>query len=319
MHDLITDKTINDLFPSIKQLRLIIKNQLDLDAEIFRFEDNPNHFITGFYGRNFKTITSKAPLIRCLYITHGHGNLLLNGESIAVEQNTLLLVNQYTQVELTNLQQCEFIFVAVKTEYFDAPAIVNLLNADNLKQFYFPKDTSTPVPYYNLYILADYLTIGILVYLLLQQILKMPDAYDKSTYMAFVLLINELNTRHPDLKSTATDINLRNELAADILAYTKQHLMDYSLETVARHFHLSPNYLSHLISSATGQTLSNHVREFRLTLARQLLQYSKISIDEVITQLGYSDKTYFYKIFKAETQMTPLQYRKQMTFPTKAG
>lgn len=319
MHDLITDKTINDLFPSIKQLRLIIKDQLDLDAEIFRFEDNPNHFITGFYGRNFKTITSKAPLIRCLYITHGHGNLLLNGESIAVEQNTLLLVNQYTQVELTNLQQCEFIFVAVKTEYFDAPAIVNLLNADNLKQFYFPKDTSTPVPYYNLYILADYLTIGILVYLLLQQILKMPDAYDKSTYMAFVLLINELNTRHPDFKSTATDINLQNELAADILAYTKQHLIDYSLETVARHFHLSPNYLSHLISSATGQTLSNHVREFRLTLARQLLQYSKISIDEVITQLGYSDKTYFYKIFKTETQMTPLQYRKQMTFPTKAG
>ena len=61
-------------------------------------------------------------------------------------------------------------------------------------------------------------------------------------------------------------------------------------------------------------TYSAYVQKFRLEKAGQLLTTSSKTIEEIAEAVGYHNKGYFYKIFQAQYQMTPSQYRNKENF-----
>lgn len=69
-------------------------------------------------------------------------------------------------------------------------------------------------------------------------------------------------------------------------------------------------------------SFKEYLTHLRLTNARMLLLNSSLSIGSVIEEVGYSNISQFYRIFRQYYHMTPAQYRKMqlrspMEQPTK--
>jgi YesN/AraC family two-component response regulator len=50
----------------------------------------------------------------------------------------------------------------------------------------------------------------------------------------------------------------------------------------------------------------------RITLAKELLSTTDLSVEEVALKCGYSDVTYFIKVFKKAEGITPIEYKDQL-------
>jgi YesN/AraC family two-component response regulator len=81
-----------------------------------------------------------------------------------------------------------------------------------------------------------------------------------------------------------------------------------SVEVAAQLCCVSPNYFCHLFKKATGKTLIEYINMLRINEAVQLLQTRRYSIQQVALMVGYSNMTYFGRIFKKLKSQTPREY-----------
>lgn len=82
-----------------------------------------------------------------------------------------------------------------------------------------------------------------------------------------------------------------------------------SLSSVAEELHLNPVYLGQLFKQDTGRSFSQYLNDYRTNIALDMLHNSNLDVNYIATEVGYQNQSYFYKIFKQQTGMTPLEYR----------
>ena len=82
-------------------------------------------------------------------------------------------------------------------------------------------------------------------------------------------------------------------------------------EKIAELFHYHPYYISDLMKQSTGDTLHKYLLRYRLRMARNLLVTSDMDIATVAWKCGFGSAAYFIKTFRADTGLTPGQYRKK--------
>jgi YesN/AraC family two-component response regulator len=84
-----------------------------------------------------------------------------------------------------------------------------------------------------------------------------------------------------------------------------------SLNSVADHFGISPNYLSSFFKLTTEKNFSDFIVEAKLEKASKLLlEQKRINVAAIANELGYSNHSYFDKLFKERFGLSPIQYRK---------
>ncbi|ATW24865.1 PocR ligand-binding domain-containing protein [Candidatus Formimonas warabiya] len=82
-----------------------------------------------------------------------------------------------------------------------------------------------------------------------------------------------------------------------------------SLSEVAKAVYLSPSYLSHLFKKELSYTVNDLITLLRLEEAKRLLREKRLPVGEIGQLVGYANPSYFVKVFKKDTGMTPLAYR----------
>ena len=98
-------------------------------------------------------------------------------------------------------------------------------------------------------------------------------------------------------------------MAGAVKEYVKRNIRGrISLEDVAGHVHMSASYVSRMFKRETSENLSDYIRSEKIEEAKRCLKTQ--SVGEVAALLGYSSTGHFISIFKEQTGMTPLQYRK---------
>jgi len=103
-----------------------------------------------------------------------------------------------------------------------------------------------------------------------------------------------------------------NPNMALLLEYIRQHYAEpLSLTEIAKHFHFNPSYLSSYFASHNTEGFSEYLNKIRVEKAAELLQQETASISEISGMVGYSDHSYFTKVFKKLTGLSPSHYRKQ--------
>lgn len=82
-----------------------------------------------------------------------------------------------------------------------------------------------------------------------------------------------------------------------------------SLDFLAKHMHLSKEYLSRYFKKHMGKTISEYLLEVRIEKAKQMLQTTTYSVSDICEYCGYSSIGNFQKAFKKVTGMSPRAYR----------
>ncbi|MBM7567249.1 response regulator transcription factor [Paenibacillus sacheonensis] len=96
-----------------------------------------------------------------------------------------------------------------------------------------------------------------------------------------------------------------------LLTYIQEHYAEpLSLADMAAHFHFNPSYLSNYFASHNKEGFSEHVNRVRIEKACELLRNGDMTISEVSSQVGYSDHSYFTKVFRKLKGISPSQYRR---------
>lgn len=107
------------------------------------------------------------------------------------------------------------------------------------------------------------------------------------------------STRHP------YDVLIEN-----IKTYIDENLLyDFSIENMAAIFNYNEKYLGRLFKTKTGRTIKEYCNEQKIKKAKNLLKRTELHISDIAGQVGFNNVTYFNRIFKSLTGLTPQQFR----------
>ncbi|MBE1443999.1 helix-turn-helix domain-containing protein [Paenibacillus sp. OAS669] len=88
----------------------------------------------------------------------------------------------------------------------------------------------------------------------------------------------------------------------------KQFDTDLTIEQCAADLHYNANYLSSVFRKETGQTFSEYLTAFRITMAKKWLIETDMPIKDIAQRLQYQPQN-FNRFFRKQEGMTPGQYR----------
>ncbi len=123
------------------------------------------------------------------------------------------------------------------------------------------------------------------------------------------MILTYLERAHIE-RSTGVVRAEKPELLDRITAYIEKHYADpLTVREIARNFYVSDSSISHLFKEKMGVSLYRYVTQRRLIAAKNLIQ-AGLPLEQVATQVGFSDYSAFYRAFKGEYGISPRQYRK---------
>lgn len=82
-----------------------------------------------------------------------------------------------------------------------------------------------------------------------------------------------------------------------------------TLDSIAGSAFLSASYASRLFKKELNTSIMDYLLQIRMNEARKLLKDTNLQIEEIALRTGYSDSSYFTKVFRKAEGKTPSQYR----------
>jgi len=106
----------------------------------------------------------------------------------------------------------------------------------------------------------------------------------------------------------------------DIVEKTERNIRDnisspITVEELARQVHISTDHLTRLFKKKHGLTVIDYITSKRLVLAGELIKQGDMSISAVAMAVGYSDYSYFTRVFKKTFGCSPRDYRAKSSSP----
>lgn len=95
--------------------------------------------------------------------------------------------------------------------------------------------------------------------------------------------------------------------AIDMIA-RQYALPQLSLTSIAEAIHVSDSYLSRSFKTETGTGLTEYIGRYRIERAKVMLAIEQANVKTVSAKCGFDNYTYFFRIFKKYTGMTPREF-----------
>ena len=101
-----------------------------------------------------------------------------------------------------------------------------------------------------------------------------------------------------------------NEIIKKAMSYISDNFAsNITLDDVARHVHLNPAYFSTIFKQSCGSSFKEYLNMVRIEESKRLLANTDYSVVDIAVATGFMDQSYFSKVFKKYTGLTPKQYR----------
>lgn len=105
-----------------------------------------------------------------------------------------------------------------------------------------------------------------------------------------------------------------NYMINKILQYLHMHIeSSFSLEDLARDLNISTGYASDCFKRHTRITVMAYAKKIKIERAKMLLSSTDMSILDMGLLLGFYDQSHFSRTFKAQTGMSPTEFRNKKT------
>jgi len=130
-----------------------------------------------------------------------------------------------------------------------------------------------------------------------RKMLLMEPRHSQSPYFIF-----DYHKDHTDITVKKAQCHMEEKFAEPI-----------SLESLANNLGISPRHFARRFKSATGDSPLLYLQRIRIEAAKQQLEKTMHSVDEITQRVGYEDPNSFRKLFKKNTGLLPREYRNRFT------
>lgn len=252
----------------------------------------------------------KHNYIEIIYMVSGTTTHIINdSRQVVLNPGDLLFLNQnaYQEILPAGMEDIAINFI-ILPEFFDVA--FQMLDGENLlKNFLVDslrQDNRTAG--YLYFKVADILPVQNLLENMIWSILnEQPNRYRINQTTMGLLFLQLLN--YMDKIEQCEDDPYDNYLTLSVLRHIEENYRDSNLTLLARELNQPVYLLSRLIKRNTGYTYKELLQRKRFQKAVELLGDTTLSINDIITAVGYDNTSYFHRIFREKYEMSPRQYR----------
>ena len=106
--------------------------------------------------------------------------------------------------------------------------------------------------------------------------------------------------------------NVHEDIIADFIEYVEHEYMhDIDLDALISSYGLSKNHFAKIFKQAMNIAPHDYIIDYRIKMAKTLIQEGGHYINEISEMVGYPDYSYFSRIFKRKEGVSPKNYLKQ--------
>ena len=247
------------------------------------------------------------------YVYSGSFKQIIIDTEIFLQKGDLCFIAPHTAHKVwLNCHDTILINILVRSSTFRS-TFMNLMGKDDIISDFFTKNTyQTGL---SPYILCKTHSEEVLQSSILEMLNEcaLPKRYSNrylnSLLELFIIQLLRLHEFHFTI-GESTD-NVENESILAIMRYIQSNFRTVTLPSAAEFFNYSEAHLSRLIKRFTGKTFTHIIQTIKIQYSAKLLSEGKMTIAEIIDEVGYTDSSHFYRIFKRYYDMTPAQYQKK--------
>ena len=96
------------------------------------------------------------------------------------------------------------------------------------------------------------------------------------------------------------------------MEYIENHMHNrITIKIIADEIEMNASWLSTVFAKEVGLSVSDYIRQKKLTAAKHLLSYNEYSCTDIAEYLGFANESHFSALFKKYEGVTPKEYRKK--------
>lgn len=124
-------------------------------------------------------------------------------------------------------------------------------------------------------------------------------------------VVSKLLSKFFSVQQTPSEYNAYPEIIKTILAlFTTPEALGKNITQIIKHKGYSPIYISRLFKKHVGITISDYMKDIRLSHTAFYLENTNYSLQQICNLVGLDNLSYLNKIFKEKYGTTPIKYRK---------
>lgn len=250
--------------------------------------------------------------IEIIYMCSGQTTHIINDNSeVVLKAGDILFLNQnaYQEIKPAGIDDIAINFI-VLPEFFDLAFtmvegenilrnfIIGTLTKDSDRMDYIHFKVADVLPVQNL--------IENLVWSLVNRQQNNRQMNQITMGLLFLQLVNysgRIDKNNPK--------QYEQNLTMTVLRYIEENYKTATLTEIAAQLNQSVYQLSRLIKEQAGHTFKDLLQTKRLNLAVYLLTTTALSVEDIISAVGYENTSYFHRLFKGKFGITPKIYREQ--------
>lgn len=297
----------------IKKVYSLNKNEPEWVINSSKMMDENESFAIHQHKRFVKFEQHKHDYIELIYVYSGEIRQKINGNEVNIKAGEICILDLNAMHSIEPAGENDIAINILMTESFFNSMFMSSLSENNImskfiiRSIYHKKKHSE----YLLFPSSNNEFIQIIMKRLLCECFDKKVAFATAVNAYIILLFTEFLRDYENIMGDSKVKDLNIAIITEIKNYLYENYKMADLKTTSEYFHFNADYLSKLIKSLTGDNFTSLLQYIKLKETCTLLKNSEYTIEEVMNRVGYNNMSYFYKLFKKNFHLTPVEYRNQ--------
>lgn len=285
-------------------------------------EENLPFFITRLTGDNFRNNKHRHEYVQIEYIAKGTVKHYINDNYFELVQGDIFVIPPYVPHRFGNAQddeaeiiELEFVPQYINEKFSPEENSEAFFDFAYLEPFLVSERKIKPRLNLSGKVRDD---VESLLNEMITEYEDMDDDFDlmfKSLILRLLIILARQYKKSDDrspMENTLLDRHKENLIKAREYI-DKNYVYDIKVEDVAKIAMVSGSYFRYLFKNLTHKTFTEYVNYLRIKKASELLitNYTE-SVYDICFSVGFNNINYFNRLFKQQTGLSPLQYRKKV-------
>lgn len=273
-----------------------------------------NVYINTTYKRDSFTKTHKNSFLEITYVEKGVLKKRVNDECRNFKAGEIGIINgKNNHCEYMDESDGVYCFLMISEEYFEKNVFAeysDLASEKFIKEIIHKNMHMYKVLHFKPK--TSRTEVNCLFESIVEELIKRKPGF-LSVVIGYVERILNLLTSEYKISLVKDERLKYNEiLFFDIKRYIEEHYAYVTEKAIAEIFYYTPKYINIIIKKYTGLSYSNYLKVVRLKKARELLENTDYSVEEIAASVGYTNLSFFYKNFRSYFGTTPKGVRNNL-------
>ena len=253
---------------------------------------------TGYHSHDF---------IEIAYVADGSGTHIINGTTYKTSKGDIFLINYDVPHEFIAGETPILIYNCIFTPTYFNSALKESRNFFDITDHFLLSDIYTNMPTNYIYVTAsgsENTHVFNIYERLLQEFTEKQIGY-RDIMRGYVIELLVIICR---LKLCVNSNKTQKIL--EVLAYINENYKKtVRIEELAEMTGYSSSHFRRVFKELTGKTLKQYIQILRVEESYRLLKDKEYSVEQIASEVGYSDIKHFYSVFKKISGKLPKNYR----------